>query len=83
LVKEESMKKGWLVQGAILAIAHHDVLSLLFLEHVVGILEQERIFSQSVPDQSDAVEHLTLQSQLPHAATLVIGGIFRSKCLKI
>ena len=49
----------------------------------MGILEQERIFSHSVPDKSDAVEHLTLQSQLPHAATLVIGGIFRYICFAI
>jgi hypothetical protein len=80
--REGTKQRGaWPVQEAFLAVAHHKVLSLPFLDHVVVVLNQVPLFRDDDVDKADSSERLSLLphtlSQLPQAATLALGAILR------
>lgn len=62
------------------AFAHHDKLSLPFLDHVVGVLNRVPVFKDDDVDKADPSSNLALPhtlNQRPLAATLALGAIFR------
>ncbi|CAK9194427.1 unnamed protein product [Sphagnum troendelagicum] len=80
--REGTKQRGaWPVQEAFLAVAHHKVLSLPFLDHVVVVLNQVPLFRDDDVDKADSSERLSLPphtlSQRPQAATLALGAILR------
>jgi hypothetical protein len=62
------------------AISHNEVLSIPFLEHVVGILNQVPADNDDNAHECDSSETSTppsTMSQLPQAATIALGAILR------
>ncbi|CAM6017926.1 unnamed protein product [Sphagnum balticum] len=75
-----SKLKNWPIQEAFLAISHNEVLSIPFLEHVVGILNQVPADNDDNAHECDSSETSTppsTMSQLPQAATIALGAILR------
>ncbi|CAM6041131.1 unnamed protein product [Sphagnum compactum] len=76
-----SKLKNWPIQEAFLAISHNEVLSIPFLEHVVGILNQVPADNDDKAHECDSSETSTppsTMSQLPQAATIALGAFLRN-----
>jgi hypothetical protein len=75
---DDQIGDGWWFEQA---VAHHKVLSLPFLDHVVVVLNQVPLFRDDDVDKADSSERLSLPphtlSQRPQAATLALGAILR------
>ncbi|KAG0600149.1 hypothetical protein M758_11G010900 [Ceratodon purpureus] len=81
-VSDESKRRSWPVKQSILAISHHDSLTVSFLEYVVDILEHVHVSGEDDTDKGNISDHLTLPlslSQRPQAATLALQEVFRCK----
>lgn len=61
------------------AFANHCNLSILFVDHVVGILNHVPLFRDDDIDKADSTQNMVPHTlnQLPVAATLALGCIFR------
>lgn len=73
----KSVKMG---RGLLQAVSHHQALAPLFLEHMVGILDQVHVYGDDEVDKGESSERSPLPNstkELPQAATLALGAIFR------
>ncbi|XP_073526484.1 uncharacterized protein [Phyllobates terribilis] len=71
------LRGGWPMQDAFYAFAQHTVLSLLFLEHVVSVLNQTPI-RKSNADKSDSSNHdLRGDHDIVQAAIFALTAFFR------
>ncbi|KAL8154351.1 hypothetical protein V2J09_012111 [Rumex salicifolius] len=71
------LRGGWPMQDAFYAFAQHTVLSLLFLEHVVSVLNQTPI-RKSNADKADSSNHdLRVDHDIVQAAIFALTAFFR------
>eukprot|EP01018_Ginkgo_biloba_P020375 Gb_30357 [translate_table: standard] len=73
------LRGGWPIQDAFYAFAQHDVLSILFLDHVIAVLNQVPAHKEDSEkgEQIDQMQMPSVISEMPQAATLALSSLFR------
>ncbi|XP_024360918.1 protein SHOOT GRAVITROPISM 6 isoform X4 [Physcomitrium patens] len=80
LVDDLDKRKLCRFEKIILAISHHEKLSLIFLEYVVDILDHAPVFKEDDAEKGNISDHLTFPMSLcqrSQAATLALQEILR------
>ncbi|KAH9326058.1 hypothetical protein KI387_006236, partial [Taxus chinensis] len=73
------LRGGWPIQDAFYAFSQHDVLSMMFLDHVIAVLNQAPYYKEDI-EKIDYTEQVTIPQvicEMPQAATLALSAIFR------
>lgn len=73
------LRGGWPIQDAFYAFAQHDVLSIMFLDHVIAVLNEVPSPKED-SEKGENTDHMTMPlvvSEMPQAATLALSAIFR------
>lgn len=73
------LRGGWPIQDAFYAFSQHDILSIMFLDHVISVLNEVPSHKED-SEKGDNTDHMTMPSvvsEMPQAATLALSAIFR------
>ncbi|TYH47376.1 hypothetical protein ES332_D11G407600v1 [Gossypium tomentosum] len=74
------LRGGWPMQDAFHAFSQHTVLSVLFLEHLISVLNQTRVTKSSDPgkgENSSLVSETQLEDEILQAAIFALTSFFR------
>ncbi|PPS15065.1 hypothetical protein GOBAR_AA05489 [Gossypium barbadense] len=74
------LRGGWPMQDAFHAFSQHTVLSVLFLEHLISVLNQTRVTKSSDPgkgENSSLVSETQLEDEILQASIFALTSFFR------
>ncbi|XP_057860486.2 protein SHOOT GRAVITROPISM 6 isoform X7 [Cryptomeria japonica] len=74
------LRGGWPIQDAFYAFSQHDVLSMMFLDHIIDVLNQVPYYKEDIEkiEYTDQITMPSVVSGMPQAATLALSTLFRS-----
>nr|ATB19903.1 putative SGR6 [Hesperocyparis bakeri] len=74
------LRGGWPIQDAFYAFSQHDVLSMMFLDHIIDVLNQVPYHKENIEkmEYTEQVSMPSVVNGMPQAATLALSTLFRS-----